>query len=163
MRHASETCRRTALETKDHDEAKLQKPPRITDWHRAVGVPLRWEDRRYCAAFDAVLKPGSGWIAVDLDGTLAHYDRAAGPDHIGAPVPAMAMRVRTWLSEGRDVRIFTARACIPELIEPVKAWCARHFGVRLPVTNAKDFGMIELWDDRCIQVRINTGQRVVNP
>ena len=103
----------------------------------------------------------NGWIGVDLDGTLAHYDSSKGPEHIGAPVPAMAMRVRTWLSEGRDIRIFTARASVPELIKPVEDWCARHFGVRLPVTNAKDFGMIELWDDRCIQVYPNTGQRVV--
>ena len=108
------------------------------------------------------VKPMAGWIAVDLDGTLAYYDRAAGPDHIGPPIPAMASRVRTWLAEGREVRIFTARASVPELIEPVMAWCKRHFGVRLPVTNAKDFGMIELWDDRCIQVHENTGQRVVN-
>jgi hypothetical protein len=102
-----------------------------------------------------------GWIGVDLDGTLAHYDSSKGADHIGAPVPAMAIRVRTWLSEGRDIRIFTARASVPELIKPVEDWCARHLGVRLPVTNTKDFGMIEQWDDRCIQVYPNTGQRVL--
>jgi hypothetical protein len=102
-----------------------------------------------------------GWIGVDLDGTLAHYDPSKGADHIGAPVPAMAIRVRNWLVAGYEIRIFTARASVPELIPPVEAWCARHFGVRLPVTNAKDFGMIELWDDRCVQVRVNTGERVV--
>lgn len=103
----------------------------------------------------------NGWIGVDLDGTLAHYDGTKGPDHIGLPVPAMAIRLRTWLSEGREVRIFTARASVPEMIRPVEDWCERHFGVRLRVTNAKDFGMIELWDDRCIQVQTNTGQRVI--
>ena len=102
----------------------------------------------------------NGWIGVDLDGTLAHYDSRKGLDHIGMPVAAMAMRVRTWLAEGRHVRIFTARAGVPELIAPVEVWCERHFGVRLPVTATKDFDMIELWDDRCIQVYSNTGQRV---
>lgn len=31
----------------------------------------------------------SGWIGVDLDGTLAVYDEWRGVSHIGAPVPAM--------------------------------------------------------------------------
>jgi len=30
----------------------------------------------------------------------------------------------------------------------------------LEVTNVKDFAMIELWDDRCKQVIINTGELV---
>ncbi|HEV7803856.1 MAG TPA: hypothetical protein VGP15_22475 [Burkholderiales bacterium] len=105
--------------------------------------------------------PGSGpWIGVDLDGTLAHYDPTKGADHIGAPVPIMAARLNRWLSEGRQVRIFTARASVPELVKPVEDWCEHHFGVRLTVTNQKDFGMVELWDDRCVQVYPNTGQPV---
>ena len=76
----------------------------------------------------------SGWIAVDLDGTLAEYGGWKGPDHIGEPVPAMAFRVRQWLADGRDVRIFTARAGVPEQVPPIQAWCERHFGRALPVT-----------------------------
>jgi len=102
----------------------------------------------------------NGWIGVDLDGTLAHYEHGKSMKHIGAPVTAMAIRVRTWLAEGRQIRIFTARASVPSLVKPVEDWCLAHFGVRLPVTNVKDFGMIELWDDRCIQVHVNTGRRV---
>ena len=30
---------------------------------------------------------GRKWIAVDLDGTLAIYDKWRGRDHIGEPVP----------------------------------------------------------------------------
>lgn len=30
-----------------------------------------------------------GWIAVDLDGTLAEYDGWKGSAHIGNPVPKM--------------------------------------------------------------------------
>lgn len=118
----------------------------------------------------------SGWIGVDLDGTLAHYGGYKGPDHIGEPVPAMLARVKKWLADGVEVKIFTARvdggtAAINlgnragadfEDVEAVKKtireWCVRHVGVALEVTNRKDYGMIELWDDRCVQVEMNTGR-----
>ena len=101
-----------------------------------------------------------GWIGVDLDGTLAVYDGWKGGDQIGDPVPAMAFRIRKWLSEDKEVKIFTARACVPEQIPVINEWCFKHFGVALEVTNVKDFAMIELWDDRAIQVEMNTGKRV---
>lgn len=98
-----------------------------------------------------------GWIGVDLDGTLAHYDRWRGPDHVGTPVRRMRRRVVDWIADGRDVRIFTART---EASYPAIAlWCVRHFGRELPITNTKDFAMIELWDDRAVQVIPNTGRR----
>ena len=102
----------------------------------------------------------SGWIGVDLDGTLAEYGGWAGPDNIGKAVPAMLDRVRSWLADGWEVRIFTARACVPEQIPPVQQWLRRHGLPQLMVTNIKDFGMIELWDDRAVQVEQNTGRRM---
>lgn len=105
-----------------------------------------------------------GWYAVDLDGTLAHYEGWVSVDHIGAPVPLMADRVKTWLAAGEDVRVFTARVCESpdqeQALAVIEAWCLEHFGQVLPVTNRKDFGMIALWDDRCVQVVPNTGQAV---
>src|SRR5271156_403401 len=121
-----------------------------------------------------------GWIGVDLDGTLAFYDHWRGADHIGPPIPAMLERVKRWLSEGRDVRIFTARvdggtAALSmgnsggedyrnvEVVEGhIRRWCLKHIGCELPVTCKKDFGMIELWDDRCIQVIPNTGRTIAD-
>lgn len=100
----------------------------------------------------------SGWIGVDLDGTLAHYTGWKGPDDIGDPIPEMAERVREWCEQGITVKIFTARACIAEQIQPVRDWLARHGFPDLEVTNVKDFQMIELWDDRCVRVVSNTGQ-----
>lgn len=107
----------------------------------------------------------SGWIAVDLDGTLAQYDGWQGPWHIGEPIPAMADRVRRWLAEGQEVRIFTARVAVaeselPPVVDTINEWCQRHFGRLLPITNVKDFGMVELWDDRAVQVEANTGRRM---
>jgi len=115
----------------------------------------------------------SGWIGVDLDGTLAKYEEWKGEDCIGEPVPLMVERVQQWLALGKEVRIFTARMCahgsplivdgetiILDMKTPIEEWCLEHIGRKLPVTNAKDFGMIELWDDRCVQVIPNTGVAV---
>lgn len=106
-----------------------------------------------------------GWIGVDLDGTLAHYDGWQGVYHIGAPVPAMLARVKNWIAEGREVRIFTARVHggEPEVRATIESWCAEHIGVALPVTNLKDYQMVELWDDRAVQVIPNTGARADAP
>lgn len=112
-----------------------------------------------------------GWIGVDLDGTLAMYDGWKGAEHIGEPVPAMVARVRQWLAEGKEVRIFTARVANPEQSvsraeennrarNAIELWCRAHLGQRLEVTNIKDFAMIELWDDRAVQVVPNMGKRV---
>ena len=106
------------------------------------------------------------WIGVDLDGTLAFYDGWKGPLEIGEPVPLMVERVLRWLDEGRDVRIFTARVSEPDeaqrvaIEDAVQAWCVQHLGRLLPVTCTKDFAMVELWDDRAVQVVPNTGLRV---
>lgn len=100
----------------------------------------------------------TGWYGVDLDGTLAHYDHWRGIEHIGAPVPLMLNRVKQWLAEGNTVRIFTARATDPKAIPYIHEWCLEHIGVVLRVTNVKDYGMIELWDDRAVGVKFNTGE-----
>lgn len=99
-----------------------------------------------------------GWIGVDLDGTLAFYDGYKGPEHIGDPIPLMEKRVKGWIAEGKPVKIFTARADDPVSCGYIKAWLlAWGFG-DLEITNVKDMSMIQLWDDRCVQVVPNTGQ-----
>lgn len=102
----------------------------------------------------------AAWIGVDLDGTLAHYDGWRGVEHIGNPVPRMVERVREWLARDIEVRIFTARVCVDreENVRIIWEWCERHGLPRLEVTNVKDFGMIELWDDRAYRVEPNTGE-----
>lgn len=111
----------------------------------------------------------SGWIGVDLDGTLAVYRGWKGQGHIGEPVPAMQRRVKEWLANDQEVRIFTARVApmgrpdaeIEAERTAIQDWCEEHLGQRLEVTCCKDYGMIELWDDRCIQVIPNSGQPAV--
>ena len=101
-----------------------------------------------------------GWIGVDLDGTLAFYDTWKGANYIGDPILPMLNRVKQWLSENREVKIFTARASRPEELVYVKKWLVDNGLPELEITNVKDFGMIELWDDRCVQVIPNTGQPI---
>jgi hypothetical protein len=108
----------------------------------------------------------AGWIGVDLDGTLAEYDGWQGIGHVGAPITAMADRVRRWLKEGREVRILTARVSRVGSEEAATArafierWSEEHLGVALQVTCMKDFGMDELWDDRAVAVEPNTGRQL---
>lgn len=111
-----------------------------------------------------------GWIGVDLDGTLAHYDGWKGLTHIGAPVPAMVDRIKGWLAEGHEVRIFTARMAAGhdergmtarDFIGVLADWLEKAGLPReLRPTNVKDFNMVELYDDRAVQVEVNTGQLV---
>jgi hypothetical protein len=102
------------------------------------------------------------WIGVDLDGTLAQYDKYNGTN-IGEPIPLMLIRVKKWLKKGQKVKIFTARIAHDESEEhkrEIDKWCKKHLGQKLEVTCVKDFGMKELWDDRAIQVQKNTGRRI---
>ena len=98
----------------------------------------------------------SGWIGVDLDGTLAYH---AGGIGIGRAIGPMLERVKRWIQEGKEVRIMTARASVPELIPDVEVWLEANGIGGLKVTNVKDFAMLELWDDRAIQIIANTGIR----
>ena len=101
----------------------------------------------------------AGWIGVDLDGTLAEYHGWKGLEEIGKPIPKMVERVKYWRSKGIVVKIFTARVGSPDYSPTgIEAWCRRHIGEVLPITDRKDFEMVQLWDDRCIQVRTNTGE-----
>ena len=103
-----------------------------------------------------------GWIGVDLDGTLSQDGGWRGPEQIGDSIPEMLQRVRNWLNQGRRVKIFTARACIPQQIPPIRDWLRKHGLPELEITNMKDFAMIESWDDRAVEVVPNTG-RPANP
>ncbi len=108
------------------------------------------------------------WIAVDFDGTLAHYDRWRGDDHLGKPVDLMVRRVRQLLAKGYTVKVFTARVTEGPGRDPEKSrrligdWTLKHLGHTLEVTNVKDYGMIQLFDDRAVQVVANTGRIVVS-
>ena len=104
------------------------------------------------------------WIGVDLDGTLAHDQGnnrdGKGLSEIGSPIKPMLNRLKKWIAEGKTVKIFTARASSPRQVAMVKKWLVRHGLPDLEVTNVKDLRMVELWDDRCVQVMTNLGEPI---
>jgi hypothetical protein len=115
-------------------------------------------------------KKTGGYIGVDLDGTLAHYDKWVSVYFIGPPIIPMVNRVKEWLRKGKRVKIFTARVSRKYHEDPnmrtegevaeqvIKNWCLQHVGEELEVTCIKDFDMYEYWDDRAVQVKVNTGE-----
>lgn len=134
------------------------KKPCPADAARGLGQAHQWHGNR-----PEPPKKHKGWIGVDLDGTLAYYEKWVSETHIGAPIAPMVQRVKRWLAEGRDVRIFTARVSSRDEAETaiaraaIENWCDEHIGQVLPVTNVKDYQLMELWDDRAVQVEKNTG------
>lgn len=103
---------------------------------------------------------GEGWIGVDLqlDGTLANYNGFMGDDHVGEPIMPMVERVRKWIAEGKDVRIFTARKPHPA----IRKFSMENFGKILPITNKKDQFMQANYDDRAVGIKRNEGEPFSN-
>ena len=112
----------------------------------------------------------NGWVGFDLDGTIAHYDGWKGGGHIGEPIPSMIALIRSLIGSGQEVRIFTARVYsdgtksrdneAEAALRTIQDWCFEHIGTILPVTCVKDFAMIKLYDDRAVQVELNTGRLI---
>ena len=111
-------------------------------------------DRSSCSRDREVIRRLNmrGWIGVDLDGTLAKYDGWQGGKTHRRADWADGKKGSKWLTEGKNVKIFTARMSKNRngVEKIIKRWCKQHIGRELEVTNVKDFGMIELWDDRAV-------------
>lgn len=110
----------------------------------------------------------SGWVGVDLDGTLAKYDKDkfhADNLWIGEPIPFTQALVKHILSLGYTVKVFTARVSngqymsrIFEQKAAIKDWTEEHLGIALESTCEKDFHMWFCIDDRAIGIEYNTGE-----
>lgn len=98
-----------------------------------------------------------GEIAIDLDGTLAEYHGWAGIESIGVPIAKIADRVMDMHNAGFKIVIFTARANDPDAIPHIEQWLADHGFPRFDITNIKRKEFTEIWDDRAISVKLNTG------
>ncbi|MCP3872193.1 MAG: hypothetical protein GY699_03430 [Desulfobacteraceae bacterium] len=102
------------------------------------------------------------WTGVDLDGTLAYYDRMSAYDEVGEPIPGMMTLVKKMINNGIRVKIFTARAQDPEQLSIIRKWMKNNNLPELEITNVKDYNMHRLYDDRCVQVERNTGRLIVD-
>ena len=104
------------------------------------------------------------WIGVDLDGTLATWYDGQRAHEIGLVIEPIRDLIIDWLDEGVcDVKIFTARVAVKDMmqeevvVELIQDWLEANGMPRLEVTNIKDQYMVELYDDRAVQVEFNTG------
>lgn len=145
-----------------HSNGTLCEDPNC-DWHnsshnRPITTPVRKSD---C------------WMAVDLDGTLAVSGTKVYNGPIGEPILDMVYRVKDWIAQDIEVRIFTARVSpldkngypqppegLKEIRQRIGDWCEKHLGKRLDIVCSKDHNIIMLWDDRAVQVVRDTGERV---
>ncbi len=100
------------------------------------------------------------WIGVDLDGTLAYYDNNSSIEKVGPPIPDMLALVKKMINNNIRVKIFTARATDPKQLPLIRKWLKTNTLPELEITNIKDYYMIKLYDDRCIQVEKNTGRLI---
>ena len=99
---------------------------------------------------------------MDLDGTLAIQNRTVSYGEVGEPVPAMLALVKKMINNGIRVKIFTARAEDPEQLPVIRKWLKNNGLPELEITNVKDYSMVRLYDDRCVQVEYNTGRLIVD-
>ena len=106
---------------------------------------------------EAEEKEYAPWIGVDLDGTLAKELPEFDPEKIGEPLAPMMRLVKMWIRKGKTVKILTARAANSANVPPIKAWLKQHGLEGVEVTNEKDPGMTEIWDDRAVEVERNVG------
>lgn len=114
-------------------------------------------------------KKDTDWIGVDMDGTLAYYEKGdydrLGAYTFGPPIPAMVERIKWHLAQGHDVRVVTARHSNganydhdARLELAVAQWTEANLGKALKCRASKDGYMHALYDDRAIAVEYNTGR-----
>src|SRR4029077_2378130 len=104
------------------------------------------------------------WIAIDLDGTLAIYPPDNGQS-IGSPIAPMVDRVKEFVANGIEVRIFTARGAgnivsdtCARNVREINKWVDEHIGSPLEITCEKDNQCVAIFDDIAIPVEHNTGR-----
>ena len=118
------------------------------------------EDREESRTFDEESME-TEWVGVDLDGTLAKWEKWCSPDEVGKPINAMVRRIKKLRLLGYRVKILTARAtppCDPGTINAIQDWCESVFGERFEVTHAKDYDLKWFYDDRAVEIVNNTGE-----
>lgn len=118
-----------------------------------------------------------GWIGVDWDRTLVEYHtNPQGYNALehGEFLWPMVNRIKGWIANGQEVRIFSARASGFEDSEEGREKKAAVIASmqdklesaglpRLEVTCEKDYRCIQIWDDIAVSMHPNTGTPVVIP
>ena len=107
---------------------------------------------------------GIKWTGFDLDGTLAEYDGWKGIEYIGSPIKPMCDLIKKLHSDGKLVKILTARVAPRKdgadatlARQCIRKWCIENLGFVPDITHEKDALMERLYDDRVVQVIPDTG------
>lgn len=107
------------------------------------------------------------WFGFDLDGTLAvDTPNRLNDTIIGKPIIPIVNIAKKLIAEGKEVRLFTARAYKgnrtnaehEEVLYALKKWCVEYIGKEIPITCCKDHDIVHIYDDKAIAVRYNTGE-----
>ena len=96
----------------------------------------------------------TGWIGVDLDGTLSKYEGNLAPTEIGKPIQVTVDRVRGWIKNKQEVKIFTARIAETRVTPTTIERQLRHaadYGEVLSVDAATM--LIEMWNSQRSAIR----------
>lgn len=117
------------------------------------------------------MRNNKAWVGFDFDGTLAEYHGFSREGALGRPIPATVKLLQKHFYEGDRVKIFSARVTTdtenPDDAEMwrgrIEDWCHQHLGFAPEVTNVKDHHCRMLYDDRAVQVEINTGRILGDP
>jgi hypothetical protein len=103
------------------------------------------------------------WDGYDLDKTLFRHDKWEGVLHFGEPIQPMLDHLKENLATGKRVKIFTARVSYADerintaVRKAIQELLLPYVGQVLEVTNIKDMGMRNLYDDRAWHVIPNEG------
>ena len=106
------------------------------------------------------------WVGFDFDGTLFKREKGDDIKTVGDPIYRMLELVKTYLTAGIKVKIFTARVSVDDpadvqlQTELVQSACKQYLGQVLEVTCIKDVACLKIYDDIAVQVITNTGQLV---
>lgn len=162
--------RRATIRAHHAGHGGLSEEARATCWARAflAGKPYRRIENESELKDDPNLQMRLLALATRMALKYASPCVLAGkPGDNRHPNAIVMEKILNWL--GRDVRIFTARVSgcdRAEVERHINRWCWKYLGQPLPITCTKDFNMIELWDDRCVQVVPNSGRTIaetINP
>lgn len=110
----------------------------------------------------------SGYVAFDLDGTLAAHLKGGGVASVGAPILPMLELLKRRLAQGYEVRIVTARIMLgpgyqrklwnSKQTKLIHTFLAEHDIPPLSVQCHKCFSMLCIYDDRAVAVEKGTGK-----
>jgi len=110
-------------------------------------------------------------VAIDLDGTLAHYDHWRGPEHIGAPVTEAMTICRLLHKAGIKVIVYTCRTNrtmneisginTAKMVRDIGAWLHEwDLGfIHVSENEGKPFASAYI-DDRAVYFKRNGGELV---